>query len=127
MLVIQQPTLMKNEGDGSSIAEFTESVVDMELQALIGVFEWERESLRPLVFDVQLTAPSSFKISRDELAAQMAIWLQPCRFRLLEALAEYLARCMLQKWPCHRVVIGIEKPGALGDLARVGVRIVRGV
>jgi hypothetical protein len=32
---------------------------------------------------------------------------------------------MLTDWHCSRVVIGIEKPGALGDLARVGIRIVR--
>lgn len=103
----------------------TQSYTGIELHALIGVYEWEREALRPLVFDIHLTAFVSFNISRSEIAAQMTIWLQPCRYRLLEALAEHLAQCMLREWPCGRVVIGIEKPGALGDLARVGVRIVR--
>lgn len=105
----------------------TESYAAIELHALIGVYEWERKALRPLVFDVQVTAPDSFKLSRAELAAQMATWLEPCRYRLLEALAEHLAMCMLREWPCCRVVIGIEKPGAVGDLARVGARIARGV
>lgn len=105
----------------------TESYTDIELHALIGVYEWEREALRPLVFDVHLTTPDSFKLSRAEVAAQMTVWLQPCRYRLLEVQAEYFAQCMLREWPCSRVVIGIEKPGALGDLARVGVRIVRSV
>lgn len=103
----------------------TESYTDIELHALIGVYEWEREALRPLVFEIHLTAPVSFKLSRAEVAAQMTVWLQPCRYRLLEALAEHLAQHMLREWPCCRVVIGIEKPGALGDLARVGVRIAR--
>lgn len=105
----------------------TESYTDIELQALIGVYEWEREALRPLVFDIQLTAPVSFKLSRSEIAAQLTAWLKPCRYRLLEALAEHLAQCMLREWPCNRVVIGIEKPGALGDIARVGIRILRSV
>jgi dihydroneopterin aldolase len=100
---------------------------DIELHALIGVFEWEREALRPLVFDVHLTTPAPFNLSRTELATQMSVWLKPCRYRLLEALAEHLAGCILREWPCCRVVIGIEKPGALGDIARVGVRIVRSV
>ena len=120
---------MKHDSCGASIeghlAVHTESYAGIELPALIGVYEWEREALRPLVFDVHLTAPVSFKLSRSELAAQMAVWLQPCRYRLLEALAEHLAQHMLREWHCLRVVIGIEKPGALGDLARVGVRIAR--
>lgn len=105
----------------------TESYTGIELHALIGVFEWERKALRPLVFDIHLTAPVSFQLSRSEIALQLTAWLKPCRYRLLEALAEHLAQCMLREWPCSRVVIGIEKPGALGDLARVGVRIVRSV
>lgn len=105
--------------------ERTKSYTGIELYALIGVYEWEREALRPLVFDVHLTTPDSFKPSRAELAAQMSVWLHPCRYRLLEALAEHLAQCMLQEWSCCRVVIGIEKPGALGSLAKVGVRVER--
>jgi len=105
----------------------TRDYAGIELPALIGVFEWERQSLRPLVFDVQLTAPDSFKLCRAELEDRMTAWLQPCRYRLLEALAEHLAQRMLQEWSCCRVVIGIEKPGALGDLVRVGVRIVRSI
>jgi len=106
---------------------YTESHTGIELNALIGVFEWEREALRPLIFDIHLTAPVSFKLPRSEIAAQLAVWLKPCRYRLLEAQAEHLALCMLREWPCSRVVIGIEKPGALGDIARVGVRIARSV
>lgn len=97
----------------------------IKLPALIGVYEWEREALQPLIFDIHLTTPVSFKISRNKIMKQMKAWLQPCCFRLLEALAEHLAQCMLRKWPCNHVVISIEKPGALGDLARVGVRIAR--
>lgn len=105
----------------------TQDYADIELPALIGVFEWERQSLRPLIFDVQLTAPDSLKLSRAALEAQMAAWLESCSYRLLEALAEHLAQRMLQEWSCCRVVIGIEKPGALGDIARVGVRISRSI
>lgn len=121
--------LVKHDSCDASIeghlVAHTESYAGIELSALIGVYEWEREALRPLIFDIHLTAPVSFNISRSELAAQMTVWLQPCRYRLLEALAEHLAQHMLREWPCRRVVIGIEKPGALGDLARVGVRIAR--
>lgn len=105
----------------------TEGYAGVELPALIGVFEWERQDVRPLVFDVQLTVPESFKLSRKELEIQLAAWLEPCSYRLIEALAGHLSRRMLQEWPCERVSISIEKPGALGNHARVGVRILRSV
>ena len=111
----------------NSMEVHTENYAGIELHALIGVFEWEREAPRPLVFDVHLTTYNPFKLSRPEMEEQMKAWLKPCRYRLLETLAEYLAQCMLKEWHCHRVVIGIEKPGALGDLARVGVRILRNI
>lgn len=103
----------------------TINYTDIELHTLIGVYEWERETLRPLVFDVELTTAEPFDISREDMTTQLANWLQPCHYRLLEALAEHLAQHMLRHWPCRQVMIGIEKPGALGDLARVRVRIVR--
>ncbi|MEQ1742276.1 MAG: dihydroneopterin aldolase [Candidatus Nitrotoga sp.] len=95
------------------------------LYTVIGVYEWERAASRPLVFDLRLESVHPLGLTRTQIEKQLAWWLAPCRYRLLEALAEHLAQRMLIKWHCSRVVIGIEKPGALGDLARVGVRIMR--
>lgn len=96
------------------------------MHTVIGVYEWERAASRPLVFDLQLESAGPLGLTRTLIEQQLAGWLAPCRYRLLEALAEHVARQMLTEWHCSRVVIGIEKPGALGDLARVGIRIMRG-
>ncbi len=95
------------------------------LYTIIGVYEWERAASRPLVFDLRLESAHPLGLTRTLIERQLAGWLAPCRYRLLEALAEHLAQRMLTEWHCSRVVIGIEKPGALGDLARVGIRIMR--
>jgi dihydroneopterin aldolase len=95
------------------------------LYTVIGVYEWERVASRPLVFDLRLESVYPLGLTRALIERQLAGWLAPCRYRLLEALAEYIAQRMLTEWHCSRVVIGIEKPGALGDLARVGIRIMR--
>ena len=95
------------------------------LHAVIGVYEWERTASRPLVFDLQLESAHPLGLTRTLIKQQLAVWLAPCRYRLLEALAEHVAQRMLTEWHCSRVVIDIEKPGALGDLARVGIRIMR--
>ena len=69
----------------------TQNYAGIELYALIGVFEWEREALRPLFFNVQLITSNLFWLSRTEIETLMTEWLKPCHYRLLEALAEYLA------------------------------------
>jgi len=98
---------------------------DILLYVIVGVYEWEREAVRPLVFDLLLESPHPLNLSRPLIEQRITEWLAPCSYRLLEALAEYLAQCMLSEWQCSRVVLGIEKPGALGDIARVGIRITR--
>ena len=95
------------------------------LHTVVGVYEWERQGVRPLVFDLRLESMQPLHLDRALIAQRLNAWLEPCRYRLLEALAEYLAQCMLSEWRCSRVVVGIEKPGALGDIARVGIRIAR--
>jgi 7,8-dihydroneopterin aldolase/epimerase/oxygenase len=92
---------------------------------VIGVYEWERVASRPLVFDLRVESVHPLGLTRNLIERQLAGWLAPCRYRLLEALADHVAQRMLTEWYCSRVVIGIEKPGALGDLARVGIRIMR--
>ena len=95
------------------------------LHTVVGVYEWERVDVRPLVFDLRLESAQPLNLNRTLIAQRLNAWLEPCRYRLLEALAEHLAQCMLSEWRCSRVIIGIEKPGALGDIARVGIRIAR--
>jgi len=95
------------------------------LHTIVGVYEWERTAERPLVFDLRLESEHPLNLNRTLIEQRLNAWLAPCRYRLLEALAEHLAQCMLSEWRCSRVVLGIEKPGALGDVARVGIRITR--
>ena len=97
----------------------------IKLYALVGVFEWERKAERPLVFDLQFESDQPPTLTRKKIEQHMKAWLISCRYRLLEALAEHLVQCMLTEWQCNRVMLSIEKPGALGDLARVGIRITR--
>ncbi len=93
--------------------------------SLVGVYEWEREALRPLVLSLQLHSSAPLNLSRASIEQCLHAWLAPCRYRLLEALAEHLTQQMFAAWSCQKIVLEIEKPGALGELARVGVQISR--
>jgi len=95
------------------------------LHTVVGVYEWERTAERPLIFDLRLESAQPLNLNRTLIVQRLNAWLEPCRYRLLEALAEHLCARILAEWQCSRVELGIEKPGALGDIARVGIRINR--
>jgi dihydroneopterin aldolase len=95
------------------------------LHTIVGVFEWERKAVRPLVFDLLLESKYPIDLTRSIIEGRLTDWLIPCQYRLLEALTEHLTQRMLTEWQCKRAVLGIEQPGALGELARVGIRITR--
>jgi dihydroneopterin aldolase len=99
---------------------------NITLHTVVGVYEWERVDVRPLVFDLRLESEQPLHLDRTLIEKKIEEWLSHCHYRLLEALAEHLCTCILAEWQCSRVVLGIEKPGALGDIARVGIRINRG-
>ena len=97
----------------------------LTLETVIGVYDWERVAARPLIFDFWLEAAQRFALNRGEMEERMRGWVAECRYQLLEALAEHIAQKLISEFACRRVCIAIEKPGALGRIARVGIRITR--
>ncbi|NNM69420.1 MAG: dihydroneopterin aldolase [Gallionella sp.] len=106
---------------------YTHSETNIILPVLVGVYEWERADVRPLIFCLRIDSAQPLYLGRALIEQRLVRWLAPCRYRLLEALAEHLINDMRAEWHCKRIVLEIEKPGALGDLARVGVRLTRHV
>lgn len=97
----------------------------LTLETVIGVYDWERVAARPLIFDFRLEATQHFSVNREQVEERLRDWVAECRYQLLEALAEHIAQKLIREFACRRVCIAIEKPGALGRIARVGVRITR--
>ena len=98
---------------------------NLTLKTIIGVYDWERVAARPLIFDFWLEAAQCFAVNREQVEERLCDWVAECRYQLLEALAEHIAQKVIREFACQRVCIAIEKPGALGKIARVGVRITR--
>ncbi len=106
-------------------ATFLHEEKNLLVQTLVGVYEWERGAARPLVLCLQIASTQPLSLSRTLIEQKFTLWLAPCRYRLLEALAEHLMQRMFAEWHCQRIVLEIEKPGALGELAQVGIRFTR--
>lgn len=106
----------------------------LRVEAVVGVYDWERSLERPLLFDLELGVDTREAASSDrvrdavdyaavaELVRDIAHSLQP---QLLETLAEKIARSLFESFPILSARIGIDKPGAVADTRGVGVEIDR--
>lgn len=105
-----------------------------KVDTIIGVYGWERTRVRPLLFDVELgtdfgeaAASDAMRDSIDYAAVMEKITEVATKFQpqLLEALAEKLARSLLETFPLVlSVKLVIHKPGAI-PVQDVGVAIER--
>lgn len=110
-------------------------IEQLKVEALIGVYDNERLQTQPLWLDIKLTlANDSIAGATDQLSdtVDYATVCQIIRthitqtnFQLLEALAQYLALLLLNRFPsitrCRLTVH--KKPFDLLDVQRVGVQV----
>jgi dihydroneopterin aldolase len=106
----------------------------LQVQALIGVYDFERQAPQPLVFDVEMTTDTRSAGGSDALAdtVDYAVVAQAIEtvcaqsgFALVEALAETIAVQLLRDFPIQQVMLRVTKPQAVPAARGVGVRIVR--
>jgi dihydroneopterin aldolase len=106
----------------------------LKVETIIGIYDWERTLVRPLVFDVELGCDTREAASSDRMRdsidyaavgqtiRDIALELKP---QLLETLAEKIARTLFDRFPVLSVRLTIDKPGAIPDVKGVGVEIDR--
>ena len=106
----------------------------LKVETIIGIYDWERTLVRPLVFDVELGFDTREAASSDRMRdsidyaavgqtiREIALELKP---QLLETLAEKIARTLFDRFPVQSVRLAINKPGAIPDVKGVGVEIER--
>ena len=106
----------------------------LEVNSVIGVYDWEREQAQKLIFDVRLTTDLSRPMQSDNVAdtidyakvAQLIEELtQKHRPELLERLADLLIKAIFARYPVTEVWLKIVKPDILSQAEKVGVEICR--
>jgi dihydroneopterin aldolase len=106
----------------------------LEVDCVIGVFDWEREQKQKVVVDLDLETDIR-PAARDDDLAKAVDWKEvtkailafvgDSRFRLVESLAERVAELVVTRFDVPRVRVRVEKPGAVRYSSTVGVDIVR--
>lgn len=109
-------------------------VKGLKVEAVIGVYEWERAITQPLLIDIALeTDISDAAVSDDvsdalsykEVCDDVSEWCKEIQAKLLEHLAGKIADKLLAKYNCQKVTLSIAKPTAIKQADAVGVQITR--
>lgn len=108
----------------------------LAIDAVIGVFEWEKKLQQPLIFDLDLAWDIRQAAATDDL--QYALNYQAVtefieqfvtsrQFELLESLLEALAAALQHEFAIPWLSIRVQKPAVVPQARAVGLKIERGV
>lgn len=108
---------------------------ELRVDALIGVWDWERRMRQTLVMDVELGTDMRRAGESDDLTAtvdykavtdRIIELTRASSYRLIEALGEQLTRTVLEEFDVRWIRLRIRKPGVLREVREVGILIERG-
>ena len=106
----------------------------LKVEAVIGVFDWERAITQPLLIDIALeTDISRAAVSDDvsdalsykEVCDDVSEWCKEIQAKLLEHLAGQISDKIFAKYDCQKITLSIAKPTAITQADAVGVQITR--
>lgn len=106
----------------------------LQIDALIGIYDWERRVRQPLVFDLEMDFDNRVPAASDAIgdtlnykavSRRIVEVVEASSYGLVESLAEHVARVVLDEFAVARVALRLSKPGAVRGARSVGVRIVR--
>lgn len=106
----------------------------LRVETIVGHYPYEREAAQPLEFDLELAIPNVSVFQSDRLHdtinyAAVADYIRSeCdahHFRLLERMADHLARGILAQFNTPYVKLSVVKLGILKAVRQVGVVVER--
>ncbi|MFC0679480.1 dihydroneopterin aldolase [Lysobacter korlensis] len=111
-------------------------ITGLQVDMLVGVYDWERQSRQPLRLDIELRLPEGAALSDGmsgaavdyaEVVGAVRTFISTREDALLETLAEALCAHLLQRFAAASITLRIDKPQAalLLGCAHVGLTITR--
>ena len=109
---------------------------DLRVDAVIGIWPWERRIRQTIVIDLDMAADIRRAARSDaiedtlnykQVAKRVQQFVADSEFQLVETLAERIADIILDEFGVPWVGVRVCKPGAIRGARDVGVRIERGI
>jgi 2-amino-4-hydroxy-6-hydroxymethyldihydropteridine diphosphokinase len=106
----------------------------LEIEALIGIYDWERRVRQPLQFDIEMAFDNRRPAASDAIgdtldykavSKRLIEFVSQSGFGLVETLAERCATLIIQEFAVAHVRLKLSKPGAVRGARAVGVIIER--
>ena len=106
----------------------------LEIEALIGIYDWERRIRQPLVFDLEMAFDNRRPANSDAIAdtldykaisKRLIDFVGASSYGLVEALAEECCRIIIDEFGVAQVRLKLSKVGAVRGAKAVGVILER--
>jgi 7,8-dihydroneopterin aldolase/epimerase/oxygenase len=106
----------------------------LKTEAIVGIFDWERQVKQSVVIDVEYSADIRKAALTDSIgdtvnykgvAKRILAFIETSQFHLVETLAEHVAMLMLEEFGVQWVSVALSKPGAIRSSKDVGVKLER--
>jgi len=107
----------------------------LEVFTTIGVYDWEKEIIQRLVFDLKMAHDNRPSALTDDITKALDYsavskvvteFAQGNIFELVETMAEQVAELLMKTFGIPWISLKLSKPGAVANAATVGVYIERG-
>lgn len=107
----------------------------LKTQAIIGIYDWERENRQPLIFDLEMSLPIKAAANSDDIndtvdykkvSDETIQLVENSQFELLESLCEAICQHLLaQHSVIQKIQLKVSKPQAVAETETVGLIIIR--
>ena len=106
----------------------------LEVEGIIGIFQWEREVRQVISVDIEMEFDNKKAAESDSIedalnykkvGKRVTAFIQKSKFKLVESLAENIAKIILKEFPIEKVKVTLSNPGALRGSDSVGIIIER--
>jgi FolB domain-containing protein len=110
-------------------------IKDLVARGIIGVNDWERKTAQEIVINITAFSDTHKAAESDKLvdcvdyralAKRARMHAESAARQTVEALANDLAKMCLEDPAIKRVIVRVEKPGAVRFSASVGIEVERG-
>lgn len=107
---------------------------ELKVDTIIGIFDWERRASQTVSIDLEMAADVSSAAQTDsieaalnykDVAKRIVAFVESSQFKLVETLAEQVARIVVTEFAVPWVRVAIAKPAAIAGSREVGVTIER--
>ncbi|WP_456372106.1 dihydroneopterin aldolase [Thiolapillus sp.] len=107
----------------------------LQLEAVIGIHDWEREKPQLLLLDLDLATDAGRAAASERIqdaldyhavSRRLTEYVAESEFQLLETLAEHCAGLLMREFRVSWLRLTLHKPQAVDNASSVGVIIERG-